>query len=98
MPENNNAYFIIGGNYNFALLKTALSLYDIQLTRWNSSDNDKSLTGFLICTGSHYYTIRKLNGVWFYLNSTLSMPQVLANFNIADYQKSLPKNYLIFCA
>jgi ataxin-3 len=92
------------GNFSLEVLRTALQLYSVQLLSWASVDEAgtdplKEELGFIINRQSHWFTIRKINGRWWNLNSTSERPEPISAVHLAAFLSQLRSDhYYVFIA
>jgi ataxin-3 len=82
------------GNYNLQVLAEALKIYGIELQALKSSEaikllqkNMDSLEAFIFNSSTHWFAIRKIDGIWFNLNSTNSFPgpEIISDFYLSAF-------------
>jgi ataxin-3 len=78
------------GNFSIQVLKTALEQSNqIELISWSGStvrQNDPiEEKGFIVNRDSHWFTIRKINDVWWNLNSTFDIPEEITPFYLTAF-------------
>ena len=83
-----------GGNYSVQVLEKALNIYGAHLKLLKKSqaisyvENEKNEVEALIFNSStHWYAIRKIDGIWFNLNSTNSSPgpEIISDFYLSAF-------------
>ena len=84
------------GNYNLQVLTEALKLYGAELQALKSSDairmlekNMDSMEAFVFNSSTHWFAIRKIEGIWLNLNSTNSFPgpEIISDFYLSAFIK-----------
>lgn len=84
------------GNYNIQVITEALKIYGVEIQPkkkedldkiLNSSPSDIDLQGFILNSTSHWIALRKINGLWFNLNSTNPSPgpQIVSDFYLSAF-------------
>ena len=92
------------GNFSIQVIRTALKMYSIELLSWSSSDERmtdplKEELGFIVNRQSHWFALRKLNGSWWNLNSTLERPQLISPVHLSALLSQLREdNCSVFIA
>ena len=92
------------GNFSIQVIRTALKMYSIELLSWSSSEEKltdplQEELGFIINRQSHWFAIRKINGRWWNLNSTLERPQFISPTYLSAYLTQLrAENFFVFIA
>ena len=92
------------GNFSIQVIRTALKMYSIELLSWSSSDERltdplKEELGFIINRQSHWFALRKINGKWWNLNSTLERPQHISPLHLSALLSQLrEENFFVFIA
>ncbi len=83
------------GNFSLQVLRVSLNSYGILLTDSQhksvaSSDIDLSKVEAFVCNlQEHWFTIRKIEGKWFNLNSLYSSPRHVTDFYLNAYMAQL---------
>uniref|UniRef100_A0A7S0SUA2 ubiquitinyl hydrolase 1 n=1 Tax=Chromulina nebulosa TaxID=96789 RepID=A0A7S0SUA2_9STRA len=84
------------GNFSLQVLKEALkSLHNIDLISWTSEEGRLDIIdptieeGFIINHSQHWYTIRKINDIWWNLNSTIQVPEKISPFYLSAFLSQL---------
>lgn len=76
------------GNFSIQVLRTALQRsFSIELISWTGEAGRKTVDptqeeGFIVNRREHWFSIRKINGKWFNLNSTQELPEVISEFHV----------------
>lgn len=90
------------GNFSLEVLKRALiQSNQIELVSW-TGETGKQLDpmaeeGFVVNRSSHWFTIRRIGGKWWNLNSTLGRPEPISEFFLAAFLADLHAGrWLIF--
>lgn len=79
------------GNYNVQVLSEALKVYNAELISINTKKLITMLKddvdGILFNSSTHWFTIRKIDGIWFNLNSTNSTPgpEIISDFYLSAF-------------
>ena len=77
------------GNYNIQVLSEALKIHGCEIIPMRSSEANKllnsdygKLEAFIFNSSTHWYSMRKIENVWFDLNSTnpLPGPKIISEF------------------
>lgn len=91
------------GNFSIEVLRSAL-LTNFNLTLVNTLQEnirDKEITffdGFICNRSSHWFAVRKINGLFWNLNSTLEKPEQISHFKFAAEMQALRNDgYSVFC-
>ena len=82
------------GNYNVQVLQKALNIYgaDLKLLKRRQAisyveGGNNSVEALLFNSSSHWFSIRKIDGIWFNLNSTNSLPgpEIISDFYLSAF-------------
>ena len=82
------------GNYNVQVLQKALNIYgaDLKLLKKRQAisfleEGKDKIEALLFNSSSHWYSIRKIDGIWFNLNSTNSLPgpEIISDFYLSAF-------------
>jgi len=92
------------GNFSFAVLNTALergyllTLLNTQSMNMRTSIQDLTLEEGYICNrDSHWFAVRKINGKWWNLNSTMERPEHVSDFYLDAFLGQLrEEGYQVF--
>jgi len=91
------------GNFSIEVLKAALAVWSLEpipLTHPSVvglQDHPEREDAYLCNLMSHWFSIRKINGVWWNLNSVIDRPQRLSDLYLGAYLKQLQvEGYTIF--
>lgn len=90
------------GNFSLEVLKRALLHYhQVDLVSWSAADSKNSNPmeedGFVVNRSSHWFTIRRIAGKWWNLNSTLGRPEPISDFFLSAFLAQLRgDNWLVF--
>ena len=77
-----NANVDATGNFSIQVLRRALQQsHNIELTVW-SGGNPLHEDGFIVNRREHWFAIRKINGRWYNLNSTIERPEYVQDFQL----------------
>ena len=74
------------GNFSIQVIKVGLERFkNIELELWHHRKGIQDIdplkqTGFIIHSSDHWFTIRKINGKWWNLNSILAAPAPITDF------------------
>ena len=92
------------GNFSIEVLRSALlSRYNLDLPniRQRGVGDQTEITdieGFICNRSSHWFAIRKINGRYWNLNSTLERPELISHFKLAAQMEGLQnEGYSVFC-
>ncbi|KAF2072020.1 hypothetical protein CYY_006654 [Polysphondylium violaceum] len=83
------------GNYSIQVLEKALSSFGLTCNNINKKEfsevikNPLNEEAFICNLSAHWFTLRKVNGNWFNLNSLLKTPEFLSNFYISLFLETL---------
>jgi len=83
------------GNYSIQVLEKALSSFGLVCNNINKKEfasvikNPLDEEAFICNLSAHWFTLRKVNGNWFNLNSLLKTPEYLSNFYISLFLETL---------
>ena len=88
------------GNYNIQVLSKALKQFgDIEVVPFYSKENEELVMteeqGFICHNGDHWVAIRKINGVWYNVNSTCVLPpgpQTISDFMLDAIMAQVNEN------
>ncbi len=84
------------GNYNIQVLSEALKIYNIEIVPLRKSEAEKflienmdNLEAFIFNSSTHWFAIRKIENIWFNLNSTNPGPgpQIISDFYLSAFIK-----------
>jgi ataxin-3 len=91
------------GNFSIEVLKAALAVWSLEpipLTHPSVvglQDHPEREDAYLCNLMSHWFSIRKINGVWWNVNSVIDRPQRLSDLYLGAYLKQLQvEGYTIF--
>jgi len=101
-----NAHVDESGNFSLPVLERALqSLYSLRIIRWGSSALDQKtysepekLNAFILNYGNHWFSILKVAGVWYDMNSLSGCPYLeaqpkrISDFYLQSYIQALQAN------
>ena len=82
------------GNYNVQVLQKALNMYgaDLKLLKKRQAisyveGGNNNVEALIFNSSSHWFSIRKINGIWFNLNSTneLPGPEIISDFYLSAF-------------
>ena len=82
------------GNYNVQVLEKALNIYGVKLTPLKKRQaisyvegGKNSVEALIFNSSTHWYSIRKINGIWFNLNSTNAYPgpEIISDFYLSAF-------------
>lgn len=93
------------GNFSIEVLKAAIqNMYGVSLPHLSQKDllggrhDITEYQGFLCHKSDHWFSIRKIGGRFWNLNSTLERPTVISHFTLAKEMDTCHKEgYTIFC-
>eukprot|EP01112_Ceratiomyxa_fruticulosa_P022755 TRINITY_DN8445_c0_g1_i3.p1 TRINITY_DN8445_c0_g1~~TRINITY_DN8445_c0_g1_i3.p1 ORF type:complete len:270 (-),score=63.57 TRINITY_DN8445_c0_g1_i3:110-919(-) len=81
------------GNYSLQVLEKALSNFQLQVTPLTSAElqgiNPIHEQAFICHLRSHWFTIRRIEGKWYNLNSLFDEPQKLGDFYLQAFLDTL---------
>ena len=84
--EKESYYYNWEGNYHIDVITKALSLSSVNLRRLMEIDNPPSnVTGYIIQIKNHWIALRRILNNWWNLDSLLSNPKILFEFNIKHF-------------
>jgi len=101
-----NAHVDESGNFSLPVLERALnSLYGLSIIRWGSSalnqktySEPEKLNAFILNYGNHWFSIIKVAGVWYDMNSLSGCPYLeaqpkrISDFYLQSYIQALQAN------
>ena len=70
------------GFYSVQAISKALQVHNLALEYFSSSVDPCSLNAFIFNSNLHWFTIRKIRGTWFNLNSMSAGPKIITEFNL----------------
>jgi len=82
------------GNYNVQVLSEALKIYGAEIQALKSSEaikmvekNMSNINAFIFNSSTHWFAIRKIDNIWFNLNSTNSYPgpEIISDFYLSAF-------------
>lgn len=84
------------GNFNIQVLQEALSAFGAEVTSWKSKrmlqdiGSQDNVHGIIFNSSTHWFAIRRVNNIWFNLNSTNSLPgpQIITDFYLSAFIES----------
>jgi ataxin-3 len=86
----------LDGNFNIQVLSEALRMYEVELIPLKKHEVEKllvekydTLDAFIFNSSTHWFSIRKIDNIWFNLNSTNSLPgpQIISDFYLSAFIK-----------
>jgi ataxin-3 len=90
------------GNFSIQVITNALSNVGIDLTVWNMRrlEAEPSLeVGFIVNRDAHWFSVRKINGKWWDLNSAKETPEPISEFYLGAFLSQLSSDgYSVFVA
>jgi len=86
------------GNFSIQVLAEALKMYSVTPKPWRNGQSEPHLQSAFICNlREHWFTIRRLGGQWYNLNSLASTPEKITDFYLSAYLGQLStEKYTIF--
>ena len=88
--QQTSEYFSAFGDYHVDVIIRALGTCDVTLQKLISIDLPPfDVSAYVIQIAEHWLALRLVNNVWWNLNSLLSNPEVIENFNLAEYITNL---------
>jgi len=101
-----NAHVDESGNFSLPVLERALnSLYNLRIIRWGSSalkqqtySEPEKLNAFILNYGNHWFSIIKVAGIWYDMNSLSGCPYLkaqpkrISDFYLQSYIQALQAN------
>lgn len=93
------------GFFSIQVIIKALELWQLEMIQFNSSDvfarrctHDPTFPdAYIINMESHWFCLRKLDGIWFNLDSLLDQPKFMSNLYIGEYlQQMAQEGYTIY--
>jgi ataxin-3 len=93
----------VGGNFSIQVLTLALARKSVQLSSWMSEENrDRDpldQKAFVLNRQAHWFTVRKVNGKWWNLNSTLNCPELVTDFALSAFlAQMLAEGFFVYFA
>ena len=70
------------GFFSIQAIMKALQVHHLTLDYLNASVDPCSLNAFIFNSNLHWFTIRKIRGIWFNLNSMSAGPKIITEFNL----------------
>lgn len=101
--EEGSANVDPSGNFSIEVLRAALlSKYGLSLPNIRQEGIHKlevtNMDGFICNRQSHWFAIRKINGKYWNLNSTLERPELISHFRLAaEIEAFQSSGYSVFC-
>ncbi len=83
----------LDGNYNIQVLTSALKKHNVDIVPLKNSEavkflkEDMDMEALIFNSSTHWYTIRKIDNIWFNLNSTNKTPEIISDFYLSAYIK-----------
>lgn len=78
------------GNFSIQVLRTALQRFDVELLAMRISDGcELDSSAFIVNRSSHWFTIRRIHGKWWDLNSLHKSPQLISDFYVSAFLTQL---------
>lgn len=101
-----NSHVDDSGNFSLPVLERALnSLYSLRIIRWGSSalsqktySEPEKLNAFILNQGNHWFSILKVAGIWYDMNSLSGCPYLkaqpkrISDFYLQSYIQALQAN------
>ena len=86
------------GNFSVEVLREALKVYNLSMTRWQSGKSEPHTECAFICNlREHWLTVRRLGSEWYNLNSLSSSPERISAFYLSAFLGQLStEQYTIF--
>jgi len=92
------------GNFSLQVLSTALKRsHNLSLISWSSSEASANVkdptkeSGFIVNRSNHWFSIRKIEGLWWNLNSTEEVPVRITDYYLSAFLSQLrTDNYHVF--
>lgn len=83
------------GNFNIQVLSEALKIHGCEIRHLKhneilsiaQSNNYEHIDAFIFNSSTHWFTVRKIDGIWFNLNSTNHGPEIINDFQISSFIK-----------
>ena len=81
----------LDGNYNIQVLTQALKQYDILLTQIHKEklnhilETHPNVEAFIFNSSTHWFSIRRIEGIWYDLNSTNKIPVIVSDFLLGAF-------------
>ena len=92
------------GNFSIEVLRSALlSRFELELPNILQKGildgmEITNIEGFICNRSSHWFAIRKINGRYWNLNSTLERPELISHFRLAaEVEQFMKEGYAVFC-
>ena len=79
------------GNYNIQVLTMALNLYNASISPLKAKqvisliEQGENIESLIFNSSTHWFAIRKINNVWYDLNSTNKAPKVISEFFLSAF-------------
>lgn len=89
------------GNFSIQVITNALHNIGIDLTVWKMAQSgEPSLeVGFIVNRDHHWFSIRRINGKWWDLNSSRDAPHLISDFYLSAFLSQLVhEQYSVFVA
>ena len=86
------------GNFSIQVLRAALQRFDIELLTMRVNEcSDVEATAFIVNRSSHWFTIRRIHGKWWDLNSLHAAPKLISDFYVSAFLMQLVSDgYSVF--
>lgn len=92
----------LDGNFNVQVLSMALNQFGIQIIPINKNKleeslKNKNLEAFIFNSSDHWFAIRKIEGIWYDLNSLNKYPKIISEFYLEAFiSQTLDSGFTIF--
>ena len=94
------------GNFSLQVLSRALSTFhNINLVNWKSKEAQElikfkpTINGYIVNRSNHWFSIRRVDGTWWNVNSTQDVPTQISAFHLDVFLGQLvADNYSVFIA
>lgn len=92
----------LDGNFNVQVLAMALNQFGIQIIPVNKNKIDdclknKKIEAFIFNSSDHWFSLRKIEGVWYDLNSLHKFPKIISEFYLEAFIiQTLESGFTIF--
>ena len=92
--QYNSSNHDVDGNYNIQVISEALKIFNVEINlqkrqnmEENLNKNINNIQAFIFNSSTHWFCLRKINNIWFNLNSTNPEPgpQIVSEFYLSAF-------------
>jgi ataxin-3 len=97
--DSHQSNVALDGNFSFQTLKRALDFFALQteILRLEHLEATEGFEALLCNLDQHWFAIRKINGIWFNLDSLKPKPQIISDFFLSAFLNQIvSEGYSVF--